>query len=157
MHLPFRVLATVFTASVAMGQCPFASVSMQSYGQGCNPVFLNDPTIGVQLDPVTCQLQLTVSAFQGCCNTYLVGTLLALGDQATAVPLPQFGANCTLLAVPVILLFQPTAAGPTFTLGLPQTGLPPVTLVAQGGALYFTTIGFSYDFALSAGGQLSLQ
>jgi hypothetical protein len=157
MRLPFRVLATVCTATFAVAQCPFASVSMQGYGQGCNPVFAIDPTFGVTLDTANCRLLLTVSAFPGCCNTYLVGSLLALGDQPTSIPLPQFGVNCTLLVVPVILQFQPTAAGSTFLLQLPATVLPPVTLAAQGGVLYFTTIGFTYDFALSAGGQISLQ
>jgi hypothetical protein len=157
MHHSFRLLATAFTASLATAQCAFSSVSMQSYGQGCNPVFAIDPTLGVQLDTVNCRLLLTVSAFPGCCNTFLVGSLLALGDQPISLPLPQFGVNCTLLVVPVILAFQPTAAGSTFVLQLPATALPPVTLAAQGGALYFTTIGLTYDFALSAGGQLSLQ
>ncbi|HZN37457.1 MAG TPA: hypothetical protein VFD82_01565 [Planctomycetota bacterium] len=157
MRLPFRVLATVCTASLATAQCAFSSVSMQGYGQGCNPVFAIDPTLAVALDTANCRLLLTVSAFTGCCNTFLVGTLLTLGVQPTSIPLPQFGVNCTLLVVPVILEFQPTAAGSTFVLQLPPTALPPVTLATQGGALYFTTIGLTYDFALSAGGQLTLQ
>ena len=157
MRLPLHVLAAACSASLAIAQCPFASVSMQGHGTGCNPVFAIDPTLGVTLDTANCRLLLTVSAFPGCCNTFLVGSLLAIGVQPTSIPLPQFGVNCTLLVVPVVLEFQPTAAGSTFVLQLPATVLPPVTLAAQGGALYFTTIGFTYDFALSAGGQIGLQ
>ncbi len=151
------VLTTVLTTSFALAQCPFTSVSMQTYGQGCNPVFGTNPTLAVALDTTNCQLQMTVGAFTGCCNTYLVGRLLALGDQPTSIPLPEFGPNCTLLVVPVILLFQPSAAGAAFTLTLPTAVLPPLSFVAQGSALYFTTIGLNYDFALTAGGQINLQ
>jgi hypothetical protein len=157
MRLPVAVLTTLLTAPLALAQCPFTSVSMQGYGQGCNPVFLNHPTLAVTLDTNNCQLLMTVGAFPGCCNTFLVGSLLALGDQPTSIPLPQFGANCTLLVLPVVTLFQPNAVGPTFTLQLPATAVPPLSFVAQGGVLYFTTIGLSYDFALSAGGQIGLQ
>ncbi|MEO6594857.1 MAG: hypothetical protein ABIP94_08905 [Planctomycetota bacterium] len=155
MRLLPAVLTTLLASAFALAQCPFTAVSTQSYGQGCNSVFLNLPTLGATLDATTCQVQITVSAFSGCCNTYLIGNLLALGGQSTLIPVPELGPSCTLLVTPDILLFQPNTVGSTFTLSLPPV-LPPLTFYAQGGALYFTTIGFSYDFALTAGYQVTL-
>jgi len=153
---PFSMLLTALVAATASAQCPFTSVSMQTQGQGCNPVFVAPPTYGVALDTIACTLQLQVTAFQGCCNTYLQGRLLALGDQPASVPMPWIGSGCTLLVNPVILLYQPASAGDTFVLALPAL-LPPLTFYAQAAAHYFTTIGFSHDFALTAGGQITLQ
>ncbi|HEX5052461.1 MAG TPA: hypothetical protein VFZ65_11855 [Planctomycetota bacterium] len=155
MRLILTTLTTLLAASSALAQCPFSGVSVQTYGQGCNSVFLNLPTMGAGIDVPSCTLQVTVSAFSGCCNTFLVGSLLALGDQATSIPVPDLGPNCMLLVDPAIVLFQPNSAGSSFVLSLPPV-LPPLTVFAQGAALYFTTIGFSYDFALTAGAQLTL-
>jgi hypothetical protein len=145
----------LFAATAALAQCPFGSVSVLANGQGCNPVFGTAPTFTVGLDVASCTLQVPVSAFSGCCNTFLVGRVLVLGDQPASVPLPQFGSGCTLLASPVILLYQPASAGDTFVLTLPAS-LPPLSFYAQAAAHYFTTIGLSHDFALTAGGLVSL-
>lgn len=147
--------AAALLGSAALAQCPFTSASLQSYGQGCNPVFPTPPTFTVTVDPTTCTLQVQVSAF-ACCNSYVVGRLLGLGLQSQNVPLPWIGPGCTLLADPVILLYQPTSAGTVFVLSLPPVA-PPVQLYAQGGVHYFTTIGFHDDFALTAGGLVTLQ
>lgn len=150
------VCSVALGAGFAAAQCPFTSVSTASYGQGCNPVFFgNVPTLSVALDTPACSLNVTVDAFAGCCNTFLVGRLLALGAAPTMVPLPQFGVGCALLVDQPILLYQPSAAGDTFALPL-GAALPPLTVYAQGAALYFTTIGFSTDFALASGYQIQL-
>lgn len=150
------VLPMMLTAPLAMAQCPFASVSTQSYGQGCNPVFGTNPTLSVTLDAANCRVQVAVNAFPGCCNTFLRTYLLAIGFQQVSIPVPQIGPGCTLLVQPTALLIQPSAGGATFSLGLPPI-LPPLGFVAQGAAHYFTTIGFSDDFALTDGAQVTLQ
>ena len=65
--------------------------------------------------------------------------------------------GCTLLAQPDFLLLQPTASGATFVLPLPAAAVPPLTFFAQGGALYFTTIGLSTDLAFTDGAQVTVQ
>ncbi|MFY9341420.1 MAG: hypothetical protein WAT39_02945 [Planctomycetota bacterium] len=149
--------AVTLGLAAVTAQCPFAGVAQQANGLGCNPVFGSPPTVAVALDTVNCLLNVTVAAFPGCCNTFLVGRMLVLGDQPAAVPLPWIGPGCTLFANPVILLYQPTAAGATFVLTLPTAALPPLTFWLQGGAHYFTTIGLTHDFALSNGSQITLQ
>jgi hypothetical protein len=146
----------LLTSSLALAQCPFTSVSTQSYGQGCNPVFATNPTLAVALDAASCRVQLTVNAFPGCCNTFLRTYLLAIGFQQASIPVPQIGPGCTVLVQPTALLIQPSTAGATFSLGLPPI-VPPLGFVAQGAAHYFTTIGFSDDFALTDGAQVTLQ
>ena len=148
--------ALLIATSAAVAQCQFSSVPVVTYGQGCSAVFGNNPTLAFQLDTAACSLGVGVQAFQGCCNTYRLGVLLALGDQAAAIPVPQLGPNCDLLTSSTVTLWLPGPQGTTFWLALPP-GLSSVTLFAQGGALYFTTIGLSYDFALTAGTQFSLQ
>ncbi len=157
MNLSTSLSTVVLLASVSVAQCPFAGVASQSYGQGCNPVFGTNPTLAVSLDTINCTVDITVGAFGGCCNTFLTGRVLCLGLQPVSVPLPNFGLGCTLLAQPDFLLLLPTAGGTTFVLPLPATGVPPLTFFAQGGALYFTTIGLSTDLAFTEGAQITLQ
>jgi hypothetical protein len=92
-------------------------------------------------------------AFSGCCNTYLVGRLLVVGLQSVTQPLPQLG--CTLLTSPDLVLFQ--ATGSMFALQMPSAPFPATTMFAQGATIYFTTIGFSTDWAFSRGSQINLQ
>jgi hypothetical protein len=148
--------ALLLAVPAALAQCPFTSLTLLPYGQGCNPVFALPPGVTAALDPSTCTVQLTVNAFQGCCNTFLVGYALALGLQGVSIPVPQLGPGCTLLADPVVLLYQTATTGNTFALPLPS--LPaPLVFAAQGAAHYFTTIGFGHDFALTGGAQIAVQ
>ena len=157
--LTMQTMRALCAAALTVGlaaQCPFQTLATTGYGAGCSPVFPGQtPTLSAALDPAACALTVTVGAFGGCCNTFAVGRVLALGDQPANVPLPQFGAGCTLLVQPAILLFLPSAAGDTFSLPL-AAALPPLTVYAQGAVLYFTTIGFSTDFALTAGARFDL-
>jgi hypothetical protein len=155
-----RVLPALFAALVTFGpalaQCQFTGLSASTYGQGCNPVFNNSPiTLSGSLDINACSLDITVGGFAGCCNTFTAGRLLVLGDQPASVPLPQFGAGCTLLVNPAVILFAPGASVSQFSLPL-SNALPPLTVYAQGSVLYFTTIGLTLDFALSEGTQIDL-
>lgn len=145
--------ASLALISIATAQCAFSSANVSSYGPSCS-VFSNNPTtVGVQLDASNCTLGVDVQAFSGCCNTYLVGRVLVVGLQPITQPLPQFG--CTLLTSPDLVLFQ--ATGSTFALQMPSAPFPATMLFAQGAAIYFTTIGFSVDWAFSSGSQINLQ
>lgn len=150
-----HLLPLLLPAALA-AQCPNLTLTVSNYGAGCTTVSPTAPALGASLNTSTCVLAATINGFPGCCNTYRIGNLLVLGDQAAAVPVPQFGPSCTLLNSAVVVLFQPADQGTTFNLSLPP-GLPPVTLYAQGASLYFTTIGLSYDWALTDGSQLNLQ
>src|SRR5262252_9148241 len=119
MNLP-ALFAGALLAAAAAAQCPFASVSLSSYGQGCVTVFPTPPTLGGGLDTNACRLGLTVTAVTGCCNTFLSARLLALGVQQVATPLPSVGPNCTLLVQPDVVLFLPASGGDTFFLNLPR-------------------------------------
>ena len=149
--------AIALSASFALGQCAFASASVSSYGQPC-AIWLGPapPTsLGVQLDGTSCTLGLDVTAFPGCCNTFLTGRILVLGLAQISVPVPQFGVNCDLLVSPDVILFQQSSG--QFTMPLPNAPFPPTTIYAQGAVIYFTTIGLAADWALSAGYQIDLQ
>lgn len=151
-----RVLTSVFSGLILSGfaaaQCAFSSVAASTYGSACL-VFGNPTSIAASLDVPSCSLGLDVSAFPGCCNTYLVGTVLVVGLQPVAQPLPSLG--CTLLAQPDLVLFSTT--GGSFALPMPPAPFPPTTIHAQAVSVYFTTIGFSTDWAFSTGYQLDLQ
>lgn len=157
MRIPTFLPAVLLTTAFAAAQCPFTGVAVSSYGQGCNPAFgdFQLPTVSASLDATACTLDVDVSVFGGCCNTFAVGGLLVLGFQPVSVPLP-FGGACTLLATPGVVLFLPSQGPQSVAIPLPAS-LPSITLYAQPGALYFTTIGLSYDFAFGAGAQLDLQ
>lgn len=153
--IPFAV-ALALAAAPAAGQC-YTSASFQAYGTGCNPVFLGQvPNLNGRFDATNCIVYFQVTAFSGCCNTFLQSHVLALGIQRVQIPLPQIGAGCELLVDPLVLQFQPASQGGLFSLVLPP-GLPPFTLVGQGAAVYFTTIGLSTDFALTPGMGVALQ
>ena len=149
-------LTATLLASTPVAQCPFTSLSMQSYGQSCTPVFFgNPPTLAGSLDVNQCTLDLTVDAFPGCCNTYLTARLLVLGFQQRAIPVPQIGPGCTLLVQPIGTFFLLPAGGDTFTLDLPLVP-PPFTFQAQAAAFYFTTIGLTVDAQLTSGQTVTL-
>ena len=128
-------------------------VTVTAYGQPCNPLF-GGPTMRVALDSSLQQLSVLVVAPGGCCNTFLTARLLALGLGQATIPLPT-APPCALLVSPDLVLFLPVSGGDTFTLPLPP-GLQPLTLYGQAAAMYFTTIGFSTDVALTAGAEIDL-
>lgn len=149
--------AAAFGAAIAAPcQCPVQTVVLTNYGQGCTPVFQQVPTLNVVLDPVACRLDLSVAAFPGCCNTFLSAHLLMLGVAPANLPLPVLGPGCTLLTSPDVLMFQPRSGGGTFPLALPPALPLPLTVFAQPGALYFTTIGMTDDLSIGAGTSIAL-
>lgn len=152
-------LAVLASATLATAQCSWSSVSVSTYGQGCNAAFPGQPlSIAASLDVSQCQLDIDVTAFPGCCNAFLIGRVLVLGLGQISVPAPQIGAGCTLLASPDVVLYQPSSAGSgPFELPFANATLPPVTVYAQATGLYFTTFGLTFDWGTSAGASISLQ
>ncbi len=130
-------------------QCTVSSVTFTPYGQGCNPVFgVGPPTLSGSFDPGLCVARLALDGFSGCCNTYLWNRLLAIGVAPASVAVPTVGQGCTLLVDPFLVLsFPGNQASFDFQLPPGASG----TLFVQGANIYFTTIGFSYDAALSNG------
>ena len=155
---PGLMTLALAAAAAAQAPCPVSSIGASAYGQGCSPVFTT-PSLLAQLDVVNCEIALTVQATGGCCNTFLTNYVLRLGLGQTQVPLPPPAApGCDLLVSPDVFLFQPANASTSDTFALPiPPSLPlPLTLFAQGGALYFTTIGLSTDVGLTSGVQMNL-
>lgn len=154
----FCSLASVSLApAAATAQCAFSSLSLTSVGPGCATVFTPPPALSGGLEASTCSLDLTISAFGGCCNTFLTGRVLALGLGQNNLPLPMVGPGCTLWVQPDAVVFLPATAGDTVTLQLPPGLQPPLSFYAQGAALYFTTIGLANDAQLTGGHTVSVQ
>jgi len=149
--------AIALTASLAVGQCAFSSVAVSTYGQPCSVWTLPSqmPAISVALDATSCTLGMDVTAFPGCCNSFLTGRVLVLGLQQVSVPVPQFGVNCNLLVSPDVFLFQQSSGA--FQMPLPAAPFPATTIYAQSAVLYFTTIGLTTEWGLSSGYQIDLQ
>ena len=143
---------------ILAGQLPAQGISgieTQHYGDGCNPVFVNPPEIKAGLDPSGQILTIAVDGFPGCCNTFLVQRLLALGLSPALHLLPRFGPGCTLLVDPFFILLLPAQHGTEVSFLLPP-GLPPFTFYAQGAQHYFTTIGLTHDLAFTDGLRIRL-
>ena len=143
------VLAGVLSAQAQV--CPY-NPDILGYGQGCNTAFQNPATMTASFDPLACSITLTANTFPGCCNTYLVQRLMLLGLQPDNQTVPAY-PSCTLLVVPDLAMIPFT--GNSLALDLPP-GLPPVTVYAQAGFVYFTTIGFNYDLALTYGISMTI-
>jgi hypothetical protein len=135
---PFALLlATALATTVAL-PAQITSLSTTSIGPNCNigPVgccmILGGPTQLVpSLDVAAQQVQMEVTAIEGCCGVQVPLRALALGTTPVLVPLPEFGPACALHVAPIVLL---AAAANPFVIPLPP-GLPPVTFLAQGAAL----------------------
>lgn len=161
MRHPFATAAAAFAlAATASAQCQFLSVSSQTTGAGCNaastgfcavvalPSFLE-----FQLDNSICELDVTVTAFEGC-GAVVPLRALAIGFAPTFVPLPDLGLGCALQVDPIAIL--PSTA-PTLTLTLPP-GVPAMTFQAQGVAWSHFPLSPQPDtLVLTAPYQIDLQ
>lgn len=148
-------LLSLTTPTPAQARCQFNTVQARSTGPGCNPVFQTIPTLTPRLDVTTCTLQIQVTAFSGCCNSFLRNRVLVLGDGPQNLPFPQIGQGCVLWVNPITFLWLPSSGGDTFLLPIPPA-LPPLTLHAQA-AGHYVTFGVSHDLAFTDGASLSLQ
>jgi hypothetical protein len=141
-------LLSVGALTAQVGPCPYSPVIL-SYGQGCNTAFPTPASLSGSFDPLSCSLTLTPTTFPGCCNTYLVERVLLLGLTSDGTSVPAY-PSCTLYVVPDLAIIPFSFNTTSLTFSLPP-GLPPVTIYAQAGFVYFTTIGFNYDLALTNG------
>jgi hypothetical protein len=137
MRVTTFILPALLTFSAAApGQCLFTGVTTQIVGQSCNfghtgccatlvaPVAYVVP----DLDIANCQLDVTVTGFEGCCGVTTPLRVLAIGFQPTFVPLPEFGLGCALQVDPIAILMTTASVIP---LTLPP-GVPQLTFRAQG-------------------------
>ena len=136
--LPF-----LFTTAFLPAQCLFTSVTTQSIGPGCNvgstgyckPIGL-PTTLAVELDPANCRLEVSVRLFEAC-GVQVPFRLLAVGFAPTALPLPEFGAGCTLHVAPIGIMADTT--GP-FRIDLPP-GVQQFSFLVQGAAMSLAPFG----------------
>lgn len=132
----FVLPALLMLSAATPAQCLFTSVTTTPVGQGCNIghngccATLVPPMAYVvpDLDIPNCELDVTVSGFEGCCGVTTPLRVLAIGFQPTFVPLPEFGVGCALQVDPIAILMTTASVIP---LTLPP-GVPQLTFRAQG-------------------------
>jgi hypothetical protein len=153
MKLRATVLVAALAVVPAASQCSnLAGVAFTPYGAGCSALS-QTPVLGGSYDPVACAVSFTLTHSPSCCNTYLNRRVLAFGVAPVQVPIPFL--TCDLLVTPdVILEILPTGSD-TFVFPLPNAPLAGLTLYLQGANVFFTTIGFSYDYEVSNGLQIA--
>jgi hypothetical protein len=153
MSLRATVLVMALLSAPIAAQCSkLAGVSYVPYGSGCTALF-QTPALTGAYDPVACTVSFTLTHSPSCCNTYLWKRVLAFGSSPAQIPIPFL--TCDLLVVPdVILEFTPTGSD-TFVFPIPNVPLAGLTLYLQGANVFFTTIGFTYDYEVSNGLQVS--
>ena len=123
MKLSFFFAAAVIASSVALpAQCLFQSVSTKSIGPSCNfgstgfCAIVSRPTmLDVTMPAGSCSLEMRVDIFEGCGATVPLRAI-AFGVQPMNLPLPQFGPECALHLVPILIV--PTTSAP-LVLNLP--------------------------------------
>ncbi len=119
-----KVLATMALAAAPLA-AQFSSVTTTTAAPGCNlwwtgccAIASMPAALQFALDATNNRLDVTVTALEGCCGVAVPLRALALGTAPAAVPLPEFGANCTLHVDPAVLL---ATTGTGFSLQLPAT------------------------------------
>lgn len=155
----FAALSAPLLAVAAAAQCPFSSVSTQTYAPSCNfastgfcAIVATPTTLALTLDTNACTLEVAVNAFQGC-GASIPLRALVIGTQQVNVPLPEFGPTCALAVAPVALLAD--VSGP-FTLALPNV-VPPLSFLVQGCALSLPPFANELIFTLSDAQTVTLQ
>lgn len=140
------LLALPLAASAAAQNCPVQGVSTQDFGQASG---LFDPAIlGLAIDPDACELDVSIEAFT-CCNVFISKHFLGYGFSPLPNPQPLgppfvSGSN---LYINLAMLLGPFP-GKTSSLSVPPNpGLVGLTVDFQAFPVYFTTIGFTEDFA----------
>jgi hypothetical protein len=129
-----RLLASTLLAAAPLA-AQFTSVTSTPVAPGCNQWFTGccaiasmPASLQLALDSTAQRLDVTVTALEGCCGVAVPLRALALGTAPAAVPLPEFGAACTLHVQPAVLL---ATAGTTFSMQLPPS-VATLGFLAQG-------------------------
>lgn len=156
LRTTWLAMALAIAASTTSAQCPIRSATFKSYGTGCTSVNNRVPVLAGKYDPTACAVFLDISAYGGCCNTYLRNRIFVFGVTSVNIPMPWFGRNCVLLNSADLVFVLPVASGSTLKIQLPP-GTRPGTLYVQGAAHYLTTIGLSNDYQLTNGLTITLQ
>jgi len=156
----FPALASLLLCAATPAQCLFTGVTAQAVGQSCNAAHTGFCAVAAfpsfllpELDTANCQLDVTVTAFEGC-GAVVPLRVLAIGFQPTFVPLPQFGFDCALQVDPIAIL---ATTSPQVTLSLPPN-VPQLGFLAQG--LAWSNFSFASNpdvLAFTAPYAISLQ
>jgi hypothetical protein len=146
------LVVAVVLAMPAFAQCSnLSGIAFTPYGAGCTGVYTT-PVLTGSYSPATCTVSFTLTHSVSCCNTYLNRRVLVFGAAPAMNPLGVL--PCNMLVTPdLIFEYLPTGSD-TFTFPLPGGPLAGLTLYAQGGNIFFTTIGLSYSYEASNGLQI---
>ena len=149
MRTILLTLAAAFALSAAAAaQCP--TVSVGSYGAGCNAAGFDVPELAGGFNTSNCELAFKFSGQPGCCNTFLTAKILMLGFSPAAAPGP---GGCTILLNPAVFVFL----GPndvTVSGAIPPT--PAAYQVYAQVANQYTTFGTVNDYNLTNGLQIKI-
>jgi hypothetical protein len=144
------LLLTALLAALPLGaQCSnLSGVSFGPYGAGCTG-FNVVPAITGSYDSQACTVSFTLTHSVSCCNTYLNRRVIVFGAAPVQVPIPFL--TCDLLVSPDVLVEILPTGSDTFVFPIPNVPLAGLTLYVQGANVFFTTIGFTYDYEVSNG------
>lgn len=142
------VLAPLLAGLAEAQNCPISGIATTDVGQGTG--FLLPSHLNLSWDSSTCSLQVQVDA-ASCCNTYAIQHFVLFGDGLLPAPIPLNGAFLTgsdLLVRPQYLFGPFSGLSSTHPVP-PDPALVGLTFAAQAAPVYFTTIGFTRDLAVT--------
>ena len=148
------LLLAVPLAVAADAQCPINGITTTDVGTGTG--FLAPSVLNLGFDSATCELLVFIDA-PSCCNTFLASHFVGIGSLLLPAPVPLRGPflpGSELLILPNFI-FGPSA-GATSTIPVPPSPtLIGQTFVGQAVPVFFTTIGFSTDLAVTQAVQFT--
>lgn len=149
-------LAILFVSGSAGAQvCTFTGVITEDFGSGCG--FLAPPKLTISFTPGDCTLDFDIDA-PTCCNTFVTSHWLLIGSRLPSpvgLNSPPFLTGCQLWVSP-FLIIGPLPGTSTSILLPPILPITPITVDIQAVPVYFTTIGFTTDFGITQGVDLTL-
>ncbi|HET6204924.1 MAG TPA: hypothetical protein VFI25_19205 [Planctomycetota bacterium] len=141
--VPAFFAAALLVPRAGAQSCPF-NVVFSSSGAACTQSGALNPTVAGSYanGAAGCSVTFVLTAPPFCCNTFVTGRFLVIGDVSLMVPVP---GGCTLLVYPDLVL--PVPASPTsLTFPLPpDPALVGLLVFVQGVVVRFTTIGMTTD------------
>jgi hypothetical protein len=156
-----RILLACLAATVAglappadAQGCPIAGITTLDVGTGTG--FLAPAELALAFDAATCTVQVQIDA-PACCNTFLSQHLVALGNALSPNPISLRGIflpGSEAHLVPIQLL-GPFGGGASSIAVPPNPALVGQSFVLQGVPVFFTTIGFDFDFGVTQAVVLS--
>lgn len=153
MKTPFSFACALLLAASAGAQT-CNSVTFTAYGSPCGSAFPNTTLTGT-FNPTFCTASVTLNAFPGCCNTFPLSNVWALGLQAAQTPLPGVPQPCFLLNSADFIVTTPPDVT-TIAFAVPPA-LSGTSVFVQAARVYFTTIGMTNDLSVSNGLRADVQ